>query len=157
MNLFIFILWSSLTISVNSNVEYKHLSWADFHVKASIDNTVSESETEIGYTYDGLSSVKVFCKFNKSGSFVTKNAKTDYILNHEQRHFDITYIFAMKLVKQLKQEKSFTERSVEDIYDKMYAEKEAMQELYDFDTKHSENKQKQSDWNNNIDKMLTNL
>lgn len=156
MKLLLLILYYAWNISINSNIEYRRLAWSDFKVKTVSDYTAAETVTEIGYNFDG-SNVTVFCKFNKGESFVIKKAMTPYILNHEQRHFDITYIFAMKLVMELKKEQSLTEKGIEAVYDRVYLEKEVMQELYDGETKHSENKQKQSDWDNKIDKMLTNL
>jgi len=45
---------------------------------------------------------------------VVKSAKTDYLLNHEQRHFDIAEIFARKLRKEL-EEYTFNKNNLKEI------------------------------------------
>ena len=83
--------------------------------------------------------------------------KTDYILSHEQGHFDIAEIFARKLNKKMSEynfNKKTYQQEVNKIYQDILDEKEAMQNDYDRQTNHSINKEKQAEWLKKIEKML---
>lgn len=140
-----------------AQISYCKLKWTDFKVKQSADNTVSESVTAIGYNYDGDSKVDVFCTFDRNESYVVPNAKTDYILNHEQRHFDITYIYAVKFVNELKILSVVNDLEIEKLHSRIIEEKGRMQDKYDNETENSENRQLQSEWDVKIEKLLINL
>ena len=86
--------------------------------------------------------------------------KTDYILQHEQGHFDITELFARKLAKELKEYK-FNPRKYQDdvskIYKKLMDEKEEYQNKYDKETDFSRNKEQQAEWLEKIKDELDEL
>lgn len=136
---------------------YCKLKISDFKTKTTLDKTAAETVTSIGYSYDGESKVTVFCQFDKNESFITVKGKTAYILNHEQRHFDITYVYALKFVKELSMQKQLTESIVQGIYEKILSEKDNLQSDYDNQTNNSENKELQAVWDIKIDKFLINL
>ena len=83
--------------------------------------------------------------------------KTDYILAHEQGHFDITEIFARKLHEAL-QGYQFNKRTfkkdIGQIYQGIVKEKEDFQKKYDGETDHSRNRKMQYDWLETIEQML---
>jgi predicted secreted Zn-dependent protease len=83
--------------------------------------------------------------------------KNDYILAHEQKHFDLTEVFARKLNKELKEYK-FNNATVGDdinrIYQGMVNELTYTQQQYDKETDHSRNPPVQQEWNNRIDSLL---
>ena len=83
--------------------------------------------------------------------------KTDYILAHEQGHFDITEIFARKLNEALQNydfnRKNF-KKDINDIYQSIVKEKEEYQKAYDEESDHSRNRKVQYDWLEKIDKLL---
>ncbi len=144
----------SILFNIQNEVSYRQLTFADFNVKKQIDNTVAESSTSIGYNYDGDKTVKVFCQFNKNESYITKNGRTAYILHHEQKHFDITYIYAKKFVNELQKQSILTNEIVDSIYEKILSEKDKVQSQYDNETNYSENKELQAVWDLKIDKLL---
>ena len=83
--------------------------------------------------------------------------KTDYILSHEQGHFDIAEIFARKLNKKMSEyrfDKKTYQKDLNKIYHDILDEKEKMQNDYDKETNHSINKEKQAEWLKKIAKML---
>lgn len=143
-----------VVVKTGHEIPYGKLSWRDFKVKPIVENTAAESATSIGYKYDGNQKVAVYCTLNTDESFVTKEGMTPYILNHEQRHFDITYIFANKFIERLSGQKALTSKLVDDIYAQILTEKEVMQDQYDFETNNSQNKQVQSAWDKKIEKLL---
>lgn len=97
--------------------------------------------TEKGFTW------KIQCRFSKTRSW--GKSKTDYILQHEQGHFDIAEIFARKLNKKMKAYKfarnSF-KKDLKRIYDGVTEEKEKFQNKYDRETDHSRKKEEQVKW-----------
>jgi len=143
--------------SNHKEIPYGRLKWTDFKVKNVTDNTAAESVTSIGYIYDGYSTVTVFCNFDKEESFVKSKIKNDHILNHEQRHFDLTYIFAIRFISELKQQPVLNESVVEQIYNSNIVEKDRVQDMYDRQTKHSEDINMQLIWDKKIDNLLINL
>jgi len=138
-------------------IPYKHLTWDDFSVKKVNDNTAAETVTSISYSYDGYDRVEVKCDFIKEESFVISKAKTNYILNHEQKHFDITYIYAVTFDKIVSRKNKLSDKIVEDLYDIIISQKDSMQILYDKETNHSENKEMQYMWDKKIATILNSL
>ena len=86
--------------------------------------------------------------------------KTDYILSHEQGHFDLAELFARKLHKEMSNytfnKKSF-QKDLKKIYDSIMKERESTQNQYDKETNHSINKEKQAEWLKKISRMLEEL
>lgn len=137
----------------------KKLTWNDY--KANPDpasDAAASTTTYLSIEYNiTLKSFgyKIRSRFSKTRSWGLH--KTDYILTHEQGHFDIAEIFARKLNKLMKEYK-FDWRTYKDELKKIYQgvmnEKEEMQNKYDEETNHSINKEKQEDWLKKIEKML---
>ncbi len=139
--------------------EEKKLNWADYKgtAKPGTDAAASTA-TYLGIEYNFNSKgfgYKITCSFSKTKSWGLH--KTDYILGHEQGHFDIAEIFARKLNKSMSVYKfnknSFTE-DLRKIYETITSEKEEMQNDYDSDTNHSIDKEKQKEWLKKIDQSL---
>ena len=61
------------------------------------------------------------------------------VLSHEQRHFDITKIYADILLYKLNKIKSSDEKFIQSIYVNVTEEWNYVQELYDSETDHSRN------------------
>ena len=83
--------------------------------------------------------------------------KTDYILAHEQAHFDITEIHARKLYEAIyhyELNPATFKNDIADIYNRIVKEKEEMQEAYDGETDHSRKRMLQYNWLEKIDKLL---
>jgi hypothetical protein len=137
------------------------LTWADY--KAQPDprsDAAATTTTYLGIEYninrDGFS-YKISCRFSKNRSWGLH--KTDYILSHEQGHFDIAEIFARKLHKELSEyqfNKRTYQQDLKKIYEMVMREKEETQEQYDRETNHSIDRKKQGEWLVKIQDMLAN-
>lgn len=99
----------------------------------------------------------ILCRFNKKKSW--GKTRTDYILAHEQAHFDITEYHARKLHEKLMAYKRGGEqdhtRRLQSIYEETMREENQMQEAYDRETQHSIRKEVQATWLNKVDSLLT--
>lgn len=137
----------------------RKLSWADY--KASPDpnsDAAASTTTSLSIEYNISSdrfSYKIKSRFSKTRSWVLH--KTDYILSHEQGHFDLAEVYARKLHK-LMSEYVFNKRTYQRDLDKIYKtitrEKTNMQDDYDRETRHSINKEKQAEWLKKIAGLL---
>jgi hypothetical protein len=104
--------------------------------------------------------INVFCDFDKNRSWVRPIGHNDYILKHEQDHFDISYICTMHFVQRLK-EADITASNYNEVLNKLYQqsvkEMKDMQDQYDDETNHSIIKDKQEEWNAKIEAELAEL
>lgn len=150
------------TIYYNYN---KKLNWTDFKGKPDgRSDATAITSSGFGYTagikYANTKTdieINVFCFFSRLHSWVKKGLESDYALNHEQHHFDITYIAADLFVKKLKAA-SFTRNNYDEMLDKIYRESsqllEKMQNDYDGQTRNGRLKNVQESWNKKIDNQL---
>ncbi|MBT0549843.1 DUF922 domain-containing protein [Riemerella anatipestifer] len=109
--------------------------------------------------WTGKIKVKIFPTFDRETSWIQQEYISDYLLNHEQKHFDIAKIYADKLQKivneNIKTTEDFNEnfqRLYNDIYDEYYA----FQLTYDLETNHGLNIAKQKDYDLKISELLKN-
>ena len=137
----------------------QRLVWSDY--KGSPDqqsDAAALTATYLGIEYEITEkgfSWKIQCRFSKTRSW--GKSKTDYILQHEQGHFDIAEIFARKLNKKLKDykfDKGSFRKDLKKIYDGITSEKEKFQDKYDKETDHSRKKEEQAKWIKKIDEEL---
>ena len=139
----------------------RRLSWDDFTASTpSQTDDAALTTTYVGFSYTKTGSTinyNIECKFQKSRSW--GRIKTEYILKHEQGHFDIAEIFSRKLNKEIREylAKSNKHEGLNPIYTRVMTEKREMQEEYDEQTNHSINKSKQAQWNQKIQEMLEEL
>ena len=140
----------------------KRLVWNDYKAKPDpTSDAAASTATYLGIEYNISNSgvtYKISCRFSKNKSWGA--AKTDYILSHEQGHFDITEIFARKLNKvmsEYKFNKSTYQNDLQKIYQDILDEKEVFQNQYDNETDYSRIKDKQAEWLKKISKMLEDL
>ncbi|MFI5132960.1 MAG: DUF922 domain-containing protein [Chitinophagales bacterium] len=140
----------------------KKLVWTDYKGKVDPSSDAAASTaTYLGIDYNisnGAVTYKITCRFSKDKSW--GRYQSDYILSHEQGHFDITEIFARKLNKVMsdyKFNRSTYEHDLQKIYQDILDEKEKMQDQYDNETDYSRNKEKQAEWLKKIEKMLEEL
>jgi predicted secreted Zn-dependent protease len=137
----------------------RKLTWADFQAAPVKDSpnaalTSTTITVELGYTRDTLT-YHIRCQFDKSKSWVS--IKNDYILSHEQGHFDIAEIYARRFSRELRTQKIRSSNFKKD-FDKMYAgimrQQHARQLDYDAETNYSINKRKQEEWLKKIEEEL---
>lgn len=135
------------------------LTWEDF--QAPVDKRSSfQANTNAGLSYswgvrneNGIVSLQyeVLSFFNPHLSWVVPTSKSEYLLSHEQLHFDITELHARKLRQHLAQvsidELGKNPKEVlNSFYTKVEKERTAMQLNYDKETNHSLNKEAEAKW-----------
>lgn len=139
----------------------RKLTWQDFQAAPPVTAQWG-AMTASGFSFnssindDGKNidiTIAVFTFFTKHDSWKRPDIHSDYHLEHEQRHLDITRLGAEKLVAELRKAK-FTSQNYRKvthaIFNKVYDENNAMQQEYDKETKHSIDTAKQNEWNERI-------
>jgi hypothetical protein len=137
----------------------KKLVWSDFKGKPGPPSVVA-AITSAGFGYNagmkssngkGEINVSVYCYFSKPNSWVRKGKTTAYILNHEQHHFDATYICTKRFIEKIRKA-NLTTTNMNDVLAKLYkecsTEMRKMQADYDGETMNGQLKDKQEKWNN---------
>ncbi|MCD2422937.1 DUF922 domain-containing protein [Niabella pedocola] len=113
-------------------------------------------------TNKGKSMIRVYAQMTPSHSYivaeVAKGSPEDraYLLNHEQKHFDISEIYARELSRFLRTQslgKAPMERMTNEM-NRLFKELDAYQKKYDAETANGRNKQKQELWNLRIAQRL---
>lgn len=149
----------------DENAEYipwnpeQPLTWDDFQCEPKRGtDAVASTSTSLGIAYQmqgGQLTYHISCNFSKVKSWGLM--RTDYILAHEQGHFDITEIFARKLNEALQNyefnRKTF-KRDINEIYQSIVRQKEEYQKMYDGETDHSRNRKIQYEWLSRIQQLL---
>lgn len=142
----------------------RKLTWEDFQgvqdtFFIGVAATSSDFFYSSYYTSDTTLVFVVSTIFFKKYSWVKEEGKTNYALNHEQGHFDISEIYARKLRKALKNYKLNKATVIEDvkkISENIEKEKDKTQKLYDEETTYPINKLKQKQWDTKIAYWLKN-
>jgi len=148
------ILWSS---------DYK-LQWTDFlgkpagSLKAMTWSTIDFNVKKIDATQLVL---EINAYFLKKQSWRQKDFTDDFVLQHEQTHFNIAEVYTRRLRKKLSGEKyKDTKKAmpeIQKIYNETFSELRAYQKKYDEETKHSINRDEQIKWNKKIADELQDL
>lgn len=146
----------------------KPLRWDDFKGEPNIDSrSVAVTTSGFGYVASMVRNsekqeikIDVYCHFDKSKSWVKKEAKRDDILRHEQLHFDLSYLAASRFKKRLEQY-HFTNVNYKTILPQMYREEldwlNETQKDYDFETRHGLDEEAQALWEEKVKKELASL
>jgi hypothetical protein len=140
------------------------LTWDDFQSKTPNSRYDAEIYPSIGYderntVNNGIVHVQLLMKvcLPKSACWVKEGSRSPYILNHEQRHFDIAKIAAERFKQKVLSEQlppGNFDGPVNVDYLESYREMTDMQKLYDEETRHGSNQSAQERWNGYIDKEL---
>lgn len=140
------------------------LTWDDFELPFP-DTATHIAEIEVNFNITTRSTrfldtilVEVNAYYEPGKSYVKPGKETNYLLNHEQRHFDIAEVYARKTRKEISQVKYFSgyKDSAVYIYRKFHNEYRQCQFDYDLATSHSLNEQIQKQWDIKIDSLLNN-
>ena len=109
--------------------------------------------------WTGFLSIKSSAEFFPEKSYMKDICKNDYSLNHEQKHFDIGYYFAMKFQKMAMQKRfSYKESDkLRKLYEEIYDEYYNFQEKYDQITDHGTKVNEQEKYDKMISDMLNEL
>ncbi|GAB3897297.1 hypothetical protein [Spirosoma agri] len=143
----------------------RKLTWADFRAEPRRGSHYA-AEVFTSFAYEGKSSVKdgiINLNLNvkgymlKESSWGRTEARNDYSLNHEQRHFDVTKIIVERFKRKIHPD-SLTLEDYNSIiqyqFIESYREMNRMQEQYDSETNHGINQVAQERWNQKIDAEL---
>lgn len=144
--------------------EGRRLSWSDFKGVPERRNSVASTYYDINQSlsdYHNYASVEIEAVFFPRRSWKRKDRDDISILTHEQKHFDITELFARRLRKKIQSASYSNYRELEDYMNKCYKENDEAMEIfqtaYDDETDHSRNGVKQGEWNQKIEKELREL
>ena len=153
------------------------LAIADFTIIANNDYSIIKGNnlaiTRTGITYSikaprshrGTIEIHVYATMYPSNSYLREKVLNDtpenrnYLLQHEQKHFDISEIYAREAVKCLKG-LTLTERfntEISDLMKNIFKEAEAFQDLYDKETNNGRSAPMQKQWDQKIAERLMEL
>jgi hypothetical protein len=142
------------------------LTWRDFKGKRRLStNYAAMVMPNIGYNQeedikDGIIQVTLTLQtfLAKNDCVLAASYKDDYMLNHEQRHFDVAKIVTEQFKRKL-QQANLTPDNYEAVinmqYLDSYRDMNKLQKDYDKETAHGLNKSSQEKWNQQIDNLLT--
>jgi hypothetical protein len=146
----------------------RKLAWSDFQGSvpafapwgAMTASGFSFNSSMNEYQNDLHISVGIYTFFTKHDSWKKPEINSAYHLEHEQHHFDITRLYAQKLMDEISKAnftKSNYRKLLYSLFDKVYAESLAYQHEYDAQTKNSMNVEKQKEWNKKISAEIKKL
>lgn len=141
------------------------LTWSDFQSTRKMSNKYAAMVMpNIGYDQreeiaKGVIQVTITLKsyLAKSDCWLGSPYKDDYMLNHEQRHFDIAKIVTEQFRKKIGSAKlnpDTYEAFINMQYLDSYREMNKLQKNYDTETAHGTNRMAQQNWNKRIDELL---
>jgi hypothetical protein len=141
--------------------ENQSLEWRDFvGIVKDTSRFDAESFAEVRYHYkrneQNRLNFEVYAHFNKNASWYRPGTQTEALLKHEQLHFDIAELYARKL-KQAFETYPYSENfqaEVLAVFNEIKNDYHEMQHLYDEETNHSLNRDKQTQWSNTIHEAL---
>ena len=136
--------------------EKRPLNWADFKAEPDTTNDYS-ANTNSGMSYSWNYSTasgkpvlehEVFSNFYPNLSWVKDIENEEYLLAHEQLHFDISELHARKLRRAIEEYEIARNirQDLKRIYSKIEADRVAMQNQFDRETSHSENRKAEMKW-----------
>ncbi|MBK9328266.1 MAG: DUF922 domain-containing protein [Sphingobacteriales bacterium] len=141
----------------NSN---KKLTWSDFRGNPFLNaSEVAATASSVEFSYTAKNNVldwKVTAKYYPQLSWSYKDKQSDYILQHEQLHFDITELYARLFRKRLTDEvKSVKDvKKINGIGKQILSDWDKEQKDYDRETNHSMNTQMQKEWIVNVHERM---
>lgn len=133
----------------------RKLTWDDFKGvpdRKAFPNALAVTNSGFGFEtgFNAFKAGNLFVQatFNNYGSWVIPKGRTDYVLRHEQIHFDLTEIYSRKLRKAFADAKIKPQESAraKQIFDAIFAELNKRQEKYDNETKRGEKDSTQKYW-----------
>lgn len=140
------------------------LQWTDFRATPPAESRIAATTASgISYRFSAIETngnMEVDCTidafFYPDESWYQPAIANDIILSHEQRHFDITELFARKMRQRIAAF-SFTNKvkaEVKTIYGDILKEMRDFQKRYDQETNYSRNVEEQVRWNAEIIRLL---
>jgi hypothetical protein len=145
------LIWNNFKSKINNQhgkdiVAYTHCGWVYSVVKSSNPK--------------GAAKVSIETIFNEDKSWKDEKRINDYVLSHEQKHFDIAEIYARKIRKEVIAKiktSSDYDKYFQGIYNNILKDYKNFQALYDAVTEHGMNKEKQAEYDVTISNELEQL
>lgn len=149
--------------------EGKKLRWENFKSSVNKVNTLNVAAySNCGWEYSVVKptnpalpvKIEIKAVFNEDKSWKDTRKIDEYILMHEQRHFDIAELFVRKFRKHVAEKiinSGDYDRLFKSIYNMVSSEYKHFQTVYDRDTRHGMNEERQSEYNAVISQELENL
>jgi hypothetical protein len=141
------------------------LKWSDFKATEKKAPGFAIAASTCGFGYEGTQSgneftIDVYVRFYCEESWHNANYDFKDVLAHEQLHFDICEVYGRMFYKgvvELRAKDELSQESIEKLYHRLTFEYEKIQDVYDDETNHSINGDKQREWNVAISKKLEEL
>lgn len=141
------------------------LTWDEYSADPDVENNAHAASTSSGITYSWTYSTanyvpdldfEVTANFYPKRSWVKPAKKTPELLAHEQLHFDISELYARKLLNAFEGyvEMRNIRTDLKQIYSKIESMRNKMQTRYDKETNHGLDKTVQKKWNKKICEAL---
>lgn len=149
--------------------EGQKLIWDNFKSPVNRRNNPDVAAyTNCGWEYSVVKStnpkspvkIEIMTIFNEDKSWKDVKKINDYILLHEQKHFDIAEVFVRKFRKSVAEKirnSGDYDRLFKSIYNTISSEYKSFQTAYDRDTRHGVDEEKQAEYNAAISQELENL
>lgn len=147
--------------------EHRPLVWDDFRAEADKNSSFhANSNTGISYSWrlnnkNGVVELEyeVCGNFYPDLSWVAANSKNEYLLKHEQLHFDISELHARKLRKRLDDLPiswlgKDPRKKLNGYYEIVDRERREMQTQYDKESRHSLDKEAEARWQKFVQEEL---
>lgn len=95
---------------------------------------------------------------DRSRSWVRDGQQTPEILRHEQTHFDIAEFFARDLLSEFNsyRDSSVTDSQLDTVFSRHSQLRSDLQHMYDEQTNHGTNREKQAEWESYVADLLAN-
>lgn len=147
----------SIAYGVENCVDWhnnRELTWDDFQGEVAEDSPYAAmTYWYIYYRWEG-NKVRAESCFQTSKSWIRDEKQSDYLLKHEQLHFDIAQLHIRLFQKKLMS--ATNSAQVKKRFDETLRAAKQMQAQYDEETQHSRNKIEQRRWNQWIAEQLEN-
>jgi hypothetical protein len=160
----------SIPLNAQSKIEWskeKKLMWSDFKGNADEDilaYALTAYKIEIlpsDVSVDSDNNIKDYAALTVVANFYSNHSwvhtKSDYLLGHEQLHFDIAGLYAYKMrteFEKLKKQNVANFDSYALVYAQLWAECRKTQEAYDDETKHGQRVEENDNWIEKISKKI---
>jgi len=140
--------------------DYK-LKYTDFKIvnyKPMGSTAITQSGIWFKFDTSRICGYKAFAVFDKDGSYWYNGSmisNKEYILNHEQLHFDISQYIASLMDKELSvMDRQFKQGELDRFYKSYNLKLDSMQRWYDLTTDHSRDSLEQVSCNHYIDSLV---
>jgi len=161
-----FVFIAALSIILSSATDKNKILWTpDFLLQwKDFTGRVKKTGTSIALTAGSIeysfmdNKPGVFAYFVKNKSWYIRKTASDYLLRHEQYHFNIAELYARKIRKQIIESNLAKDaKKLDKAFKKNFREFSAFQRKYDEETNHSIIEEEQERWENEIDRQLAEL